>query len=111
MEYEALRGEPDRAPPYRKRLDLSLAPAPNDEVCLQVRDNGVGMDEATRARVFEPFFTTKPVGRGTGLGLSISYGILTNHNARIEVDAAPDQGTTFRVYLPQYKPPPAEASA
>ena len=35
-----------------------------------VRDNGAGMDEATKAKAFEPYFTTKPIGAGSGLGLA-----------------------------------------
>ena len=42
-----------------------------DGVLISVRDDGPGMDKATKERIFEPFFSTKPVGEGTGLGLSI----------------------------------------
>jgi PAS domain S-box-containing protein len=67
---------------------------------LWVRDDGVGMDEATLQRVFEPFFTTKPVGGGTGLGLSVAHGIVTEHRGRITIDSAPALGSTFHVWLP-----------
>ena len=65
---------------------------------IAVRDSGIGMDDATRARIFEPFFTTK--AEGTGLGLSTAYGILQQHDGFVHVESAPGEGTTFRVFLP-----------
>ncbi|OGG49304.1 MAG: hypothetical protein A3F84_18565 [Candidatus Handelsmanbacteria bacterium RIFCSPLOWO2_12_FULL_64_10] len=71
-----------------------------DEVVAEVEDNGVGMDEAIRARLFEPFFTTKPADRGTGLGLSISYAIVRDHGGQIACESRKGEGTVFRVRLP-----------
>jgi signal transduction histidine kinase len=70
-------------------------------VCIDVEDNGPGMDEETRKQVFDPFFTTRTVGEGTGLGLSVSYFIITQeHNGQMNVDSQPGMGATFRVCLP-----------
>jgi signal transduction histidine kinase len=52
------------------------------------------------ARVFEPFFSTKGPGKGTGLGLPSVKAIVDSLGGRIELETAPDRGTTFVIHLP-----------
>jgi signal transduction histidine kinase len=67
---------------------------------VRVKDQGVGMSEAVKAQIFDPFFTTKAVGEGTGLGLSIVMGILSDHNAEVEVETEEGVGTEFIIRFP-----------
>jgi two-component system NtrC family sensor kinase len=67
---------------------------------VEVSDTGVGIPPENIAKIFEPFFTTKEVGQGTGLGLAVCYGILTEHGGSLDVQSAPEAGTTFTITLP-----------
>jgi two-component system, cell cycle sensor histidine kinase and response regulator CckA len=69
-------------------------------ICVSVADTGIGIPVELQSLIFEPFYTTKPAGQGTGLGLSSSYGIVQQHNGRIEVQSEPGRGTTFNVFIP-----------
>jgi CheY-like chemotaxis protein len=69
-------------------------------VRLRVRDDGVGMDEATLSRAFEPFFTTKEQGKGTGLGLSTVHGIVSQSGGEVTIRSDRQHGTTVDVFLP-----------
>jgi len=87
---------------HSKAYDVAAGPC----ACLEVRDNGDGMDEDTISRIFDPFFTTKFTGRG--LGLAAVHGIVRTSNGFVEVESSPGAGATFRVFLPASDPPVPE---
>ena len=70
------------------------------QIQVEVRDNGIGMDEKTRQRCLEPFFSTKAQRGGTGLGLAMVYGMAQRHDGTIEIDSTPGAGTCIRLTLP-----------
>jgi len=70
-------------------------------VCVEITDNGGGIEPDVLPRIFEPFFTTKKTHRG--LGLALVYGIVTNHGGGVVVSSQPGTGTSARVYLPAEK--------
>ncbi|MBI5014772.1 MAG: hypothetical protein HZB55_04695 [Deltaproteobacteria bacterium] len=67
-------------------------------VTVTIRDDGPGMAPDVAARAFEPFFSCRE--GGTGLGLATVHRIVENHGGTVELDTAPDRGTTFRLQLP-----------
>ena len=83
------------------RAGTEGAPAellPGTYVCLSVSDTGVGIEPEVVGQIFEPFFTTKDTANG--LGLAVVWGVVKQHDGRVEVTNQPGRGTTFRIYLP-----------
>lgn len=69
-----------------------------DKVLIQIRDNGIGMDEETLRNVSEMFYTTKK--KGSGLGVSLSKEIIELHKGSLEYDSVLGKGTNVKIYLP-----------
>lgn len=84
-------------PPERPGTVTVTAAAVARELRVVVRDDGIGMDAETRARVFEPLFTTKK--DGTGLGLAIVESLVKQHGGRLTLETAKGQGAAFTVAL------------
>ncbi len=71
----------------------------NNEICIIVRDTGIGMTDETLEKIFDPFFTTKGVS-GTGMGMSEVYGIIKNFKGRVSVKSRVGKGSTLFINLP-----------
>ena len=86
----------------RTYYDTSAAFHPDSRVklpiCIDVEDNGCGIDAETLERLFEPYRTTKP--KGEGLGLSIVSKIVDDHGGAIGVASAPGR-TVFKISFPR----------
>ncbi len=67
-------------------------------ICIEVEDDGVGMDQETQERLFEPFYTTRFTGRG--LGLAAVAGIIRGHKGAMTLQSTLGEGTCFRAYFP-----------
>jgi two-component system NtrC family sensor kinase len=84
---------------YTPTVELSTE-IQDDFIKISIKDNGIGIADAIKAKVMQPFFTTKPTGQGTGLGLSLSYDIIVKgHGGLLNLDSVQFEGTIVDVYL------------
>ncbi|MDZ7698003.1 MAG: ATP-binding protein [Deltaproteobacteria bacterium] len=81
-------------------LMAEAGPGEDEDVQIQVKDNGIGINDADLKKIFTPFFTTKAPGKGTGLGLSVCYGIVDKMGGTMTVMSEKGKGSTFTITLP-----------
>ena len=74
-----------------------------DGACMQVEDNGPGLEPEAAGRVFQGFYSTKGAG-GTGLGLMVAQKIAEEHGGRVDFASEPGAGAVFRLLLPPAAP-------
>ena len=72
----------------------------NNEVMVEIIDQGSGIEGNDFSKIFDPFFTTKSEGEGTGLGLSVSYGIIKHHSGSISIENEEGAGVKVSISLP-----------
>jgi signal transduction histidine kinase len=82
------------------KLIVSVFDGRQDQLSIEVSDNGCGMDEETQLKIFDPFFTTKSPMDGTGLGLYVCHTMAEGLNGRIELESEPGKGSIFKLILP-----------
>ena len=87
-----------------KLLGIAVSQTP-DDVIIEVRDRGIGIESTDLARIFEPYyraeFSDTQTRRGAGLGLTLVQQIVSSHGGRIEVSSHRGAGSTFRLLFPR----------
>lgn len=79
-----------------------------NQIILEVRDEGEGIDAEALKRITDPFFTTRREKGGTGLGLAVSDRIVKDHGGTMAFESTPGMGTTVRVTFPSAKKIPTK---
>lgn len=77
----------------------------DEQVHIQVEDNGCGIPQEIQSQVFEPFYTTKEPGAGTGLGLALVFSIMEDMNGKVQITSpisvGSSAGTRVTLQLPR----------
>lgn len=79
------------------RIELKITKINND-VCIEIKDNGPGIPDESQEQIFDPFYTTRT--QGTGLGLAVVKAVAKAHGGNVELKSKSNEGCTFKVTLP-----------
>jgi signal transduction histidine kinase len=82
------------------KLNVNVENGEQEQIIIEVSDNGCGIDKETRRKIFDPFYTTKSQTEGTGLGLYVCHALVERLKGHIEVESEPGRGSAFKLVLP-----------
>jgi PAS domain S-box-containing protein len=97
-----LAGNAIKFTPEGGRIELAARKV-DDQVKIEVRDNGPGIPPEQQQRIFEAFFRLTETGsatEGTGLGLAITARLVELHGSKLGIESRPGEGTCFHFSLP-----------
>ena len=80
-------------------ISININKSSNNDINIQIEDDGIGMPETIQPNIFNLYYTTK--AKGTGIGLSIVQRIIFEHKGTITINSKKDIGTTVSITLPQ----------
>ena len=86
---------------FDKKITI-LAYKKENNIIIEIIDNGIGIKPELKDSIFKSFYTTKELGEGTGLGLSIVQGIIKEFKGDISINSEYLKGTTVEIRLPKY---------
>ncbi len=85
----------------RDELTSAILPAPPGAYAvLEVHDSGCGMKQEEAVHIFDPFFTSRSLAVSSGLGLAVVHGAIASLHGAVEVDTAPGEGMSVRLFFP-----------
>lgn len=88
-------------PLYEPQISIHTRIVDGNQLVLQIKDNGIGITEASQSHLFEPFFTTKSAGQGVGLGLATSQRIVEEmHKGNLTYYSQAGKGSEFVIQMP-----------
>lgn len=85
-----------------KQVIRITAEVGNEEVVLEMTDNGIGIEDRHLIKIFDMFFRGTETNKGAGLGLYIVREAIDKLGGAIEVNSVRGEGTTFRLRLPNF---------
>ena len=79
---------------------------------IVVKDNGIGFDPKYAVKIFRPFerLVNRNEFEGSGIGLAHCKKIIDRHNGQITVESSPNQGSIFKIFLPEKQTQPGSES-
>ena len=80
-------------------ISININKSSDDDISIQIIDDGMGMPDTVQPNIFNLYYTTK--AKGTGIGLSIVQRIIFEHKGIITISSKKDFGTTVSIVLPQ----------
>ena len=80
-------------------ISININKSSNNDINVQINDDGIGMPDKVQSNVFNLYYTTK--AKGTGIGLSIVQRIIFEHKGTITINSKKDIGTIVSITLPQ----------